>query len=570
MKVVNKIKNRRLYYHLALGATVISSLPLITTISCATNDQTNDHHLSNPHGGILLNQKQQNSGLKVSAYANLFNVINPNTNKTYYPWDAKMTKTGFNLEQFQRNLRQVAPNFKVKINEDRAIQIADGHRQLSLLVFDPEIQSWQPAIISGFQSQIDLDLIKTAIITDVSFSELKWLENQLPFDPKLIKTINHQVIWRINLNMRPVLSQQLFNQGWMMEINPVDHSITFSDPVVKYQNGAWSQEVLIPAQNVVVRQIADPDPLPLIKIEDIKLRLRQILTNTLIDQPYSASALALLMEKQALDDWSPWLQVHQAQQEWFNALSNYHYGNQPLTITLSNPQSVSDWRQRLNATVTINHPQFATLKPDKINFNTQSSIDSERVGFQWVFNQDEGFVNNLMKEIIKANPTYQQILLQWFNQNEPQKWQPLNFVISSVWLNGMPPKWFNNPLDQNLANEIMTTHPQSQLFIDFDHLEKPTELINNHDQDLINLNSNQFNFANQSLKLINQPLTIINDLKFTVGFSFLNASIIRLNNFDKTLILRINGNATWQIQDPQVNERATAPLWIDIHLESWL
>ena len=566
---MNKIKNRRFYFPLALGASVISSLPLVTTISCANDDQTNDHNLSNPRGGILLNQKQQNSGLKVSAYANLFNVINPNTNKTYYPWDAKMTKTGFNLDQFQRNLRQVAPNFKVKINEDQAIQIADGHFQLSLLVFDPEIQSWQDAIISGFQSQIDLDLVKTAIITDVSFSELKWLENQLPFDPKLIKIINHQVIWRISLNTRPVLSQQLFSQGWMIAINPSDRSITFSDPVVKYQNGAWSQEVLIPAKNVIVRQIADPNPLPFIKVEDIKLRLGQVLNNTLIDQPYSASALALLMEQQALTNWSPWLQVHQAQQEWFNALTNYHYGDQPLIITLSNPQAVSDWRQRLSATVTINHPQFATLKPNQINFNTQASIDPEQVGFQWVFNQDEEFVNNLMKEIIKANPEYQQILLQWFNQDDPQKWQPLNFTISNVWLNGIPPKWFNNPLNQNLANEIMMTHPQSQLFIDFDHLENATKLINNPDQDLINLNLNQFNFANQSLKLINQPLSILNDLKFTLRTSLLNASMIRLNNFDKTLILRINANATWQIQDPQVNERALAPLWIDIRLQSW-
>ena len=554
---------------MALLSLPIITLPLVTTTSCTNDEQINDHNLSNPRGGILLNQKQQASGLKTSAYANLLNLINPNTNKTYYPWDAKMTKTGFDLTQFQRNLNQVAPEFKIQINEDEQIQIADGHNQLSLLIFDPNLQRWEPAVISGFKSQIDLELIRTGIITDVSFSELKWLAAQLPLNSQLLTTIPNEVIWRLSINSQPVLTKQWFSQGWQMEIDVKNEQITFSDPLFKYQNQQWTKQILVPATNSITRTIADGlNPQRFIDAQDILFRLKQILNLSLIDLPYSASGLALLINNQTITNWNQIFTVSLAQQEWYDALINYRYYDQPLVLTLSDPENVSDLSDELSANLTINHPQFSQVKPVRISFNTNETAALEQLAFKFSFAQNEGFVQPLVTEILKRNPNFQQTLLQWFNQDQPQVWDPLSFTISSSWLAGIP-AWFNKDLTYDLANKIITTHPQSQLFINQDQPQNPTTLINDPSAPLINPNQNQFNFANRSLSWLNQSLTVINQVRFPLDNTILSAKIVRLNNFDKKLGLQIAAEATWIPIDPQFNNPQSSPLTIEIVFESW-
>lgn len=556
---------RKYWFYPIIGAAIDLSLTT-TTISCSQNLQISND-LSNPQGGKLINQANKNSGLVVSAYANLLNAINPRTNLVFYPWSNKMTKYGFDLKQMQLNLNQVAPGFKIKINEDPQIQIKDGQSQLSLLIYDPQIQSWQNATISGFQSQISQATIAKWNLTNVTFSELEWIKANLPLakaDQDQLKIIPSQAIWRIDLDQKQqVLSQQLFSQGWVVNYDVVNQVLVFTNPVVKYENNQWTSQILTnPTKTISLKVVNRPQ---FISQDQIIYRLKTIINGSLIKVPLSASGFSYFLQQNPDTDFFNWFEEFDF--VWINALKNYQFANQPKpTLKLLNITSVSDVYNNAHLEMQIIHPQFLDHLPSGITLNFFNAIDAQQFSFAINFKQNDPFSQSFLKQWLQDQPQLVLQINQWFNNEFIEKWTETAVVANPTYfqtLNG----WFNQPFDQNLVKQILQVAPESRFFINRDYPNIKTALINDPNDQLLSFPKYpQYNFANQILSLENQNQSVVDKLSFEQPISHVDGVVKQLSPFDKNLVISFRMNANWKLIGQYSNDQQSSDLNINIVL----
>lgn len=560
---------RKYWFYPIIGAIIPLSLSA-TTISCSQNLQANND-LSNPQGGKLINQANKNSGLVVSAYANLLNVINPRTNLVFYPWSNKMTKYGFDLKQMQLNLNQVAPGFKIKINEDPQIQIKDGQTQLSILIYDPQIQSWQNATISGFQSQISQTMIAKWNLTNVTFSELEWLKANLPLakaDQAQLKTVFSQAIWRIDLDQKQqVLNQQLFSQGWIVNYDVVNQALVFTNPVVKYENKQWTTQILTNPTKTISLKVANHPKF--ISQDQIIYRLKTIINGALIKAPLSASGFGYFLKQNPDTDFFNWFE--ELDFIWINTLKNYQFANQPKPILkLLNITSISDVDNNVNLDMQIIHPQFQDHSPSAITLNFFNAIDAQQFSFAINFKQNDPFSQSFLKQWLQDQPQLVLQINQWFNSEFVEKWTETAVVANPTYFQVLN-NWFNQPFDQNLLKQILQVAPESRFFINRDHPNIKTALINDpNDQLLAFPKYPQYNFANQILSLENQNQTVIDKLIFEQPISHVAGVIKQLSPFDKNLVISFQMNANWKLIGQYSNDQQSSDLNINIILNQAL
>lgn len=534
------------------GAFLLTSLiPLVTITSCASSPSTVNQDLLNRAGGPLLNQKNHHSGLVASAYANLFNLINPRTNLVFYPWNNKMAKYGFDLDQFLFNLKSIAPQIKIKIDPDQTTQIKDGLTTLSLLVFDPTNGGWQKVKISGFLPQIKANDVKNWNISAIRFSPLEWIKANLAL--KIVPSqIPFSTIWQLIINQNQVLSQHLFAHGLNIEIIPDQNLILVSQVQWIFQDNHYQ---------------IDPDLEPLWTIQlplNFKPQyitsdqIRFIFNNEIFSKPMPTIPLSAGAFKRFLidqPDYNYWDLFANLDPKWFNALGNYNYDNQQPKLILKPDDRIpsDDYNQQITITYDIVHPQFIA-RPVSKTLVCATPVLGPDLFFQIGLEQSNPIATNLMQQLLMQAPDLQLKLQQWFNQSQTGLWSPLtfNFRAKAV-LNNLPSWWFDKPVDYQFYQSLMQQAPNSKLFVNSQNPQINPTIINKPKFDYFdpNLkNANLYNFANQWLQLNQLNPTIISDVRFHSVKPETNVfiTIKQPQKLNKTLELTYYLSATWHLE----------------------